>query len=409
MKDILLSNNLKTILKINKNTPRIALSLYLHIDNAEKSAGIYTLLNRLFLQGTKKRSAEDLAVELEENGIECYSEMKHDFIRFKLFCLNEDFEKGLEILSDILKNSTFENFEKEKVKLKGEIVSDLDSPKTKATDVFYSTIYNGFSYSNTCTKILENIDNITKQDVIDAFDDIFNNSRKIITLVGDFEENSVVDLLEKNFNDLKTKENEKICAKADLQDIKVVKIPKSDAKQAQILQGWMTPTMTSEDYFAISLLNTILGSSGLSSRLFLELRDKKGLAYTVRSSYDSYEKASNFHVYIGTDPKNIETALEGFKIEIDKVKNELISDEELQDAKNNIIGKRNFYNETNLLQANFFGFYENFCLGYDFEKRFIENIKKVTAQDIMNVANKYLNDKYVLVILAPEKYLNTQV
>ena len=125
MEKIILDNNIPLVLKENKNTPRHALCFYFKITEPEKKAGIYTILNRLFLQGTKTRDAHTLAQELDENAIDCYSEMKQDFIRFKLQCLNEDFAKGLEILSDIIKNSTFEDFEKEVIKLKGEIQAEL--------------------------------------------------------------------------------------------------------------------------------------------------------------------------------------------------------------------------------------------------------------------------------------------
>ena len=88
------------------------------------------------------------------------------------------------------------------------------------------------------------------------------------------------------------------------------------------------------------LLNVILGASGLSSRLFLELREKKGLAYTVRSSYETHSKSAIFSIYIGTEPTNIQTSIDGFKEEIEKIKNILVSKEELHNAKNNIIGKQ---------------------------------------------------------------------
>ena len=82
MREFRLNNEVLCNLKQNKNTPRIALCFYFKIEEPEKKAGTYTLLNRLFLQGTKKRTAEVLAQELDENAIDCYSEMKHDFIRF---------------------------------------------------------------------------------------------------------------------------------------------------------------------------------------------------------------------------------------------------------------------------------------------------------------------------------------
>ncbi len=406
MDKIILDNKIPVIFKINKDTPRYAMCFYFKIEEPEKKAGLYSILNRLFLQGTKKRTAQQLAQELDENAIDCYSEMKQDFIRFKLQCLNEDFEKGLEILSDIIKNSTLDEFDKEVIKLKGEIQAELDEPKSRAMDGFYKNIYKNHPYGHTYTKILEDIDSITKEEVLQVYNELLNNSAKVISVVGDFDPNNVERLLKKYFSDVNNAEFavSKIPV-PQLKETSVIKIEKDDASQAQIIQGWHVPTIYDKDYAAIMVMNTILGSSGLSSRLFLELRDKKGLAYVVRSSYETYDKAAIFNVYIATEPKNIKTSLEGFKIELNKIKNETITQEELENAKNNLIGKRQFFTETNLQQASLIAFYEDKGLGADFEEKLIKMINQVTTDDITRVANACINDPYVLTILAPAEYL----
>ncbi len=406
MKKLILNNNIPIILKENKNTPRIAVTLYFKINKPEEIPGEYSLLNRLFMQGTKKRTAEQIAQELDENALECSCEMKHDFIRFKLLCLNEDIERGLDILSDIIENSTLDEIEKEKTKLKGEIEAELDSPKAKALDAFYKTLYANHTYGHTYTLILENIDSVKKEKIEKVYKELLANSVKIISVTGDIEENKILDLFNKYFSSVKNGASQKSAIPTPvLKETKVVKLKKEDASQAQILQGWHFPTIYSKDYAAIMLLNTILGSSGLSSRLFIELRDKKGLAYVVRSSYEIFDNAANFSVYIATEPKNIKTSLEGFKIELDKIKNVLVSDDELENAKNNLIGKRQFFTETNMQQGSLIAFYEDKGLGYDFEAKLIEMIRNVTPQDIQNVANNYIKEPHVLTVLAPEKYL----
>ena len=406
MKKIILDNNIPLVLKENKNTPRHALCFYFKITEPEKKAGIYTLLNRLFLQGTKTRNAHLLAQELDENAIDCYSEMKQDFIRFKLQCLNEDFEKGLEILSDIIKNSTLEDFEKEVIKLKGEIQAELDEPKALAMNSFYSCMFKDHPYGHTYTNILRDIDSITKVDIIDAYNNLIEKSPKVISLVGDFDSEDVTGLLKKYFSDIKNNAGCKIKNDvAELVKSEVVKVEKNDASQAQIIQGWRVPTIFDKDYAAIMVMNTLLGASGLSSRLFLELRDKKGLAYVVRSSYEIYDHSALFNVYIATEPKNIKTSLEGFKIELNKVKNIPVSETELENAKNNLIGKRQFFSETNLQQSSLMAYYEDKSLGADFEQTFTKMVKEVRAEDIQRVANSYINDRYVLTVLAPQQYL----
>lgn len=406
MEKFILDNSIPVVLKENKNTPRVAMSFYFKISEPEKKAGLYTLLNRLFLQGTKNRSSELLAQDLDENAIECYSEMKHDFIRFKLQCLNEDFEKGLEILEDIIKNSTLEDFEKEIIKMKGEIQAELDEPKSKALDAFFKNIFKNHPYGHTYTRILEDIDSITFEEVKIAYDKFLNDSSKVISVVGDISKQNVEQLLSKHFVDMANANNlSSNISNIELLESSVIKVEKDDASQAQIIQGWHVPTIYSEDYAPLMVMNTLLGSSGLSSRLFLELRDKKGLAYVVRSNYETHDKGALFTVYIATEPKNIKTSLDGFKVELEKIKNVLVDEQELENAKNNLIGKRQFFTETNLQQASLISYYEDKGLGADFEEKLIELVKNVTVEDINRVANAYIKEPYVLTILAPAIYL----
>ena len=402
MRELKLKNNINTCIKKNNNTPRIALTLNLSINEPETVAGEYLLMNRLLLKGTQKYSSEELSAVLEENAIELNTEMKHDYLRFRFVALNADFEFALSILSDIILNSTFEKFEDEKTKLKGELLAELDSAKTKVSDLFTKNIYKNHFYGNSYTTVLENIDNVTLENVKEAYKEILNRSNKILTLVGDFDENRAEALLNQYLGDIP----QSVVSESKIPTPSPVKneykeLIKEDAQQAQIIQGWLVPSITSEDYTKLMLLNVILGASGLSSRLFLELREKKGLAYTVRTSYETHAKSSVFSIYIGTEPSNIKTSIEGFKEEIEKIKTIPVSEEELHNAKNNIIGKQQFITETNSQQANLMAYYAISGKPFDYQDTVIEKLKQVTSQELMDCANKYFTDEYVLAVLKP--------
>lgn len=403
MKEFKLLNNIQAIYKQNKDTPRIALSLNFLINEAEKMAGIYCMMGRLLLQGTKTRTSEQLAQELDENAIELSCDMKQDYLRFRFVCLNEDFERSVELMADVIKNSTFEEFDKEKVKLQGEITAELDSAKTKTLDNYYRNLFENHFYGNTYTKILENLDAITKSDVEEAYKKIVDTSHKILSLVGDIDFEGAETLLNEHFKDIENSNPQgQNIATPTLKGNKTVEIIKNDAQQAQIIQGWILPTFDTKDYPAIVLLNVILGSAGLCSRLFLELRDKKGLAYVVRSSYETFKTCANFSIYIATEPKNIQISLDGFKEEIGKLKETPVDEYELKHAKNNVIGKQQFVTETNSQQANLLAYYGIMGLGFDYQEKIIEKLNQVTAEDIQNCANKYFDDNYVISILRPE-------
>lgn len=397
-----LNNNIEIFYKRNENTPRVALCMNFSLNDIHKGAGVYALMTRLFLQGTKNRTAEQLADELDSYAIEFSNVLHQDYLRFRFVCLNEDFSKALEIMTDVIKNSTFEEFDKEIAKMEGELIAELDSPRAKVSDGYYKTMFEDHPYGNTSTKILENIKNITKQDVIEAYNSIMNNSKKVITFVGDLDYDAVLPELNANLGDLPNDRDEKDAVPAKvLTSHKDTEIIKPDANQAHLLKGWIVPSYNSADYPALLLLNIILGASGLSSRLFLELRDKKGLAYVVRSSYEPLALCGNFSIYIATEPKNIEVSLAGFKEEIEKIKTIPVSTEELENAKNNLIGKWAFTTETNSQQATILAHHGINGLGFDFLQRTKEAVKKVTSEQLQNCACKYFTDNYVYAVLKP--------
>lgn len=398
MKEVVLKNKIRACIKQNKNTPRVALTLNLSIAQPEKYAGQYSLMNRLLLKGTKKYNSEELSSILDENAIEFYTEMKSDYLRFRFICLNEDFELALSIMSDIIKNSTFEEFEKEREKMKGELVAELDSARVKISDLFTKTIYKDHYYGHSYTKILEEIDNVKKEDVISAYNEILTKSTKTLALVGEADDS----ILEKYLGDIapSVENTSSIEPPATLKQ-ECVELIQNDANQAQILQGWIVPTIGSEDYPVMMLLNIILGASGLSSRLFLELREKKGLAYTVRTAYEIHAKSAAFSIYIGTEPSNIETSIAGFKEEIQKIKDVPVSEEELHNAKNNWIGKQQFICETNSQQANMMAYYSVMGRPFDYKQEVIQKVREVTASQIQECARKYFTEDYVLAILKP--------
>lgn len=402
MKEFELKNGIKSVYKLNPETPRIALTFNMSINDEEKYAGTYSLMSRLLMQGTEKYNNEQIAKLLDENGIEIITDMKQDYLRFRILCLNEDFQKAMEILEDIVKNSTFIEFAKEKEKMKGELTAELDSARLKVSDAYVKTAYENHYYGHTFTNVLEDIENITKDDIVNAYKKIMAESKKVISIVGSVDENEVITLVKSVFGDLPNNNDaKKTFASPVLDKPKKVEVIKEDAQQAQIYQGWYAPTYKSPDYPVIMVINTILGSSGLSSRLFRELREKKGLAYTVRTSCEVKEMAALFNIYIATEPSNIEISLKGFKEEIDKIKTIPVSEDELKNAKNNILGKHQFISETNLQQSSSMAYYGINNLPFDHFDNVAKAIKKVTSEQVMEVANKYFNENTVVAILHP--------
>lgn len=401
-------NNTNVVYENIKDTPRCAIYLYFETDKPFPYEGVHILEGNLLLQGTKTKTAEQIASELENLGIEVSIDSRLDFLKISIVCLMEDIDFALDTVNDILLNSTFNSFEKEVYKFKGDTISSLDSPVTKASDAFYREIFKNHKYSLTNTKLLETVDNMKKEDVINYHNNLLSG-RKIISIAADIQnENEFINKVVSKLNSMKNSSQiNQINDEIKTYEPNIVKIAKNDAKQAQIFQGFITEGLYSKDYPKLCVLNNVLGASGLSSRLFVELRDKKGLAYTVRSSYKTMKHGSLIMLYIGTEPTNIKKSLEGFRYEIERLIKDPPRKDELQGAIENYIGKfKYFYTQTNSQIAGANGWNWIMNLGFDFHTVILDEIKKVTRDDIIECTEKYLLKDPVTVVLAPDEYLN---
>ena len=394
------------LLEKTPKTPRMSVSFFFKTDKKEKFYGINSLLARLLLQGTKTYDANELALAFENECIDITTKAKQDYLKFSLCFLNEDFNRAMDLVKDLILNSTFDDFEKEVFKIKGEIISDLDNPKMKLTDTFVKNLFKSHPYSSTHTKILEDLEKITKQDIIDTHKELFN-CFKAIAVVGDYEnDDEMIKYFTSNFDFMKSNE-----VKSEIEDIfklplvkdETIKIIKNDASQAQIIQGWLVDSFNSSLSAKIAVLNNILGSSGLSSRLFVNLRDKQGLAYTVRSQYETLAHSAIFNMYIGTAPINIQKSLDGFKDELQKLADIEVSDEELAGAKENIQGRLKYFTQNNSQINAVQGYNFIMGLGLDYNEKFMEDIRKVDKKDVQDIAKMLLSMPKLITIIAPEE------
>lgn len=397
------------LIKESKNTPRSAVCFYFGIEKPEKYAGLYGLYAKLLLQGTTTKNAKTLAKELENNCIDVSIKAKQDYFKISFVFLNEDFKLAMDYARDIMLNSTFDEIDKEIYKMKGEIKADLDNPRLLASDTFIQNLFKGHYYSNTCAKVLNEIDNATKEDVL-AIKEQLLGAKKVISFAGDIKDIDLEEYFAQNFDFMKSEEEKNLIEPyGDLnfeEDTKIIKIQKPKLNQAQVFQGWIVDGVKSIMYSKISLMNNILGASGLSSRLFVELRDKQGLAYTVRSSYETLRQASVFSFYIATEPKNIKKSLDGFKFELERLANCPPDEKELTGGKENILGRVEYFSQTNSQTASAEGYNFLMGLGLNYNEKFAKMINEVTADDVSEAARYILNKKSLVCALADEKFLN---
>jgi len=161
--------------------------------------------------------------------------------------------------------------------------------------------------------------------------------------------------------------------------------------------GYLAPSVQDSGYTPLRLINTYLGN-GLSSRLFVELREKQGLAYDVSTIFPTRMATSQFLAYIGTAPGNVAIALNGIQHEIERLRTTRLTPEDLQIAKDKYLGQYALGKQTNAQIAQIYGWYEIIGAGIDFDQQFQQDFAAVTAAAVQEVANQYFIEPYVSIV-----------
>lgn len=384
----------------------IAISIYAKGGQlAEQKAGTANLTATAMMRGTKNYTSLELSQVLEDNGIKIQPSASADAFVINVLTTKDEYDKTLELLNEVVNNATFEDYEIDKVKTEklNTIKRNKDVPLQRAIEEYRDLIYQNSPYSIS-SKILEkNIPNITKEDIIKYYNSIFAPKNLVISINGNIDKDKTIQDLNNIF---KPKENIKNFDFAQYNSkIPTVTTPRQTIQKvpttetAWILLGWQTNGVLNEkDYATLQVIDSLLGS-GMSSRLFKDLREQEGLAYQLGSGYSPNVLRGSFLLYIGTNPQTLDKAKSGLFAEITRLKTEYVGDKELQDAKEKLLGNYVIGLETNLDKASNIGWYEASTRGYEFKDKYEKLINSVTDSDIIEIANKYFTDDYILSIV----------
>ena len=384
----------------------IAISIYAKGGQlAEQKAGTANLTATAMMRGTKNYTSLELSQVLEDNGIKIQPSASADAFAINVLTTKDEYDKTLELLNEVVNNATFEDYEIDKVKTEklNTIKRNKDVPLQRAIEEYRDLIYQNSPYSIS-SKILEkNIPNITKEDIINYYNSIFAPKNLVISINGNIDKDKTIQALNNIF---KPKENAKnfdfVQYNSKIPTVTtprqtIQKVPTTET--AWILLGWQTNGVLNEkDYATLQVIDSLLGS-GMSSRLFKDLREQEGLAYQLGSGYSPNVLRGSFLLYIGTNPQTLDKAKSGLFAEITRLKTEYVGDKELQDAKEKLLGNYVIGLETNLDKASNIGWYEASTRGYEFKDKYEKLINSVTDSDIIEIANKYFTDDYILSIV----------
>ncbi|NCO74068.1 MAG: insulinase family protein [Cyanobacteria bacterium] len=396
-----LNNGITLIVTENPTTEIIAGKIFLrHAGSLWESthqAGVFHLLASVMSKGTNKLSSLEIAEKVESMGALLSIDTSSDYFLVSMKTITDDFTEIFNLAAEILR---FPSFPEKEIELEKKItLQNLLSQKEQPFNIAFSQlremIYGQHPYSFSTLGTEKTIQDLTIADLKYYHEKHFRPDNLVISLAGKIDLHQAISMVEKTFGHWKTSSipTTEINPYPLYAQSSYKKIEQSN-QQTIIMMGYLVPEMKHPDYATLKLLTTYLGN-GLSSRLFVELREKRGLAYDVSSFYPTRLDKSQFVVYMGTSPDNTEIGKEGLYNEVKRLREEKLSLEELKTTKNKILGQYALGKQTNGEFAQIFGWYETLGLGIEYDTIFPQQITNVTLEDIQRVANDYFQDDFL--------------
>ncbi|MEW6236632.1 MAG: pitrilysin family protein [Candidatus Omnitrophota bacterium] len=372
-------------------------------EQAEK-AGMANLCMRLLSAGTDLHTEEEIAINLERNGALFKAEAGKDNSAVDLLSTTHFFQDDLQAVLELLDRPTFpeDKIERECEIVRMNILEQEDSLLTYTMRIFRKLFFGDHPYSWPNIGLVETLDNIERDDLVPFAQGVFEPSNLIVSVVGGSEKSGVREMISNAFADRPVNGYRSIpdpppAAPAFVSNCEKVEQKESEAEY--IVMGYPGCSIRDEIAIPMRLIGAILGGS-MDSRLFREIRDKRGLCYQVGANFTPSHGHSPLMIYAVSSPQNRRDVISCAEAEIKRLQDESISEEELDRVKTYICGTNVMSMETVMGQASRFALYEAAGLGWEYANRFSEEIYKADAQTIQDVARKLLTHR-LLTITAP--------
>lgn len=403
-----LSNGLTVLAVENAAADIIAARIFIRSGScyeARSQAGLFHLMSSVLLKGTERYSAQDIAEQVESIGASLASDATSDYMLMSLKTVSVDFADMLQLTAEIMRSPSFPEAEvalEQRLTLQG-IRSMQEQPFSIAQRQLQAAMYGNHPYALPSIGTEESVSTLTRDDLCRAHQTNFRPDNIVISIVGHIVPDEAIALVDQIFGDWQIpSENGQPLPLPTMTFPPVTPAPSiastaQETMQSIVMLGYQTPSVHKEDYIPLKLLNTHLGN-GLSSRLFVELREKRGLAYEVSAYYPTRADLSQFVVYMGTAPQNTAIALDGLRQEVDRLRDVPLTEDELQVAKNKLLGQYALGKQTNAQIAQIFGWYETLGLGLGFDQQFQDLMAEVTSEMTQTVAQRYFIEPFISLV-----------
>ncbi len=402
-----LKNGLRVLLVPMKDNPTVTVLTLVATGSkyeTKKLNGISHFLEHMCFKGTTKRpKGIDISKELDSIGSQYNAFTGQEYTGYYAKSDAKHFKKIFDIISDIYLNSTFPEIEIEKEK--GVIIEEInmyeDMPHRHVQDLMMKLLYGdqpaGWNIAGEKQNILE----MKREDFVKYHKDHYVPNATTLVVSGNIKESEVMKEIEKVFGNIKKSKKETKIKTIENQTKPEALVKFKQTDQTHFVLGFRSFDLFNKKNKALSLLSGVLGA-GMSSRLFIKLREEMGVGYYVRAYNDAYTDHGFFQVSAGVDNKRVGEVISAILEELNKLKNELVSEEELEKVKECLIGNMKLSLESSDDIANFFGMQEILKKDIQNIDEKVAEIRKIKAKDIQKIAQEiFVNQKMNLALIGP--------
>ena len=372
----------------------------------KRTNGIAHFAEHMFFKGTKSRpTATDISSLIDGIGGEFNAFTSKEFTGYYIKAAKDHLNLCLDVVSDMLLNSLFsqEEIDRERNVINEEIRMYLDTPMRYVPEIYDALLYGNQPLGWDTAGTIESLKNINHKDFLKYIDEYYTPSNMLVVISGGVTPEKAKVTTDEYMGRIKDKKASGFKKVIVSQKKPQVKIFHKDSEQAHFCLGVRSYQTGSKNRYKIAVLNTILGAS-MSSRLFVQLRERRGLGYYVRSQIEEYHDAGSLIAQAGVRPKNIEPAMQVVLDEFGKLASSTVSEVELKKAKDYIKGKIILELEDSREVSNLFGLMELLEGKIRSVSEIIENVEKITAKDVQTIAKDiFVNQGLNFAVIGPYK------
>jgi zinc protease len=373
--------------------------------DSASSVGLANFVSKVIDRGTESRTAADIAATLDDRGVSLSTGVTRHLLSLSCTCLSQDFVPIVELVADIIRRPAFpaDQVERRRTSIVTGLRQDADNPSAVAAEALMELLYGAdHPYGRPGRGTLASVESITRDDLA-AFHRAHVAPRGLkLAIVGDVDPAGIRDAVQHAFGDWHGGNG----APLEPEAVAPARVRRTERKlvpgkpQADIAYGFTTVARHDPRYYALVIMNNVLGQYALGGRLGDNIRERQGMAYYVFSSFDANVAEGPLVIRAGVSPGHVERTVTAIDEEVGRMAREGVTDAELGDARRYLVGSMPRVLETNMGIATFLHNAEYFGLGLDFDRQIPALLGAVTGEDIAAVAERFLDPSRAAVVVA---------